>query len=175
MKLDIGCGNYKKEGYIGVDIIKLPRVDIVCDIQKGLPMIESNSVEEIYCSHVLEHILNLEDVMREFHRVLKPDGKLIIRVPHCLSPSAFGDITHCRFFTYETFKSYDASHTKSYYHNFHFKFISSRMQLDRNWHSDNIFHRFIEWLINFKQRRGEKWLKVIPYGYWEIYTVMKKE
>jgi ubiquinone/menaquinone biosynthesis C-methylase UbiE len=175
MKLDIGCGNRKKDGYIGVDIVKTPSVDIVCDIRQGLPMIENNSVDEIYCSHILEHIANLEEVMKEFHRILKSSGSLIIRVPHCFSPSAFGDPTHCRYFTYETFKNYDKNHTKSYYRDFHFNFISSKIQIDHNWHKVNIFDKFLEWLINIKQRRGEKLLKIIPYKYWEVYTVLKKE
>ncbi|MDI6787117.1 MAG: methyltransferase domain-containing protein, partial [Planctomycetota bacterium] len=154
---------------------KLPDVDIVCDIRKGLPMIKSEAVEEIYCSHILEHISNLEEVMREFHRILKTGGRIIIRVPHVWSPSAFGDPTHCRYFTYETFRSYDKNHTKSYYYDFHFRFISSRIRLDRNWHRTNLFDKVLEWLLNIKQRRGEKLLKVIPYGYWEVLTILEKE
>lgn len=175
MKLDIGCGNRKREGYTGMDIANLPGVDIVCDIKQGLPMVKDNSVEEIYCAHVLEHITNMEEVVKEFHRVLKAGGRLIIRVPHCFSPSAFGDPTHCRYFTYETFKNYDKSHTKAYYRDFHFSFVSSRIQIDRNWHKPNLFDRLLEWLINIKQRRGEKFLKIIPYKYWEVYTILQKE
>ncbi|MFA5793686.1 MAG: methyltransferase domain-containing protein [Candidatus Brocadiia bacterium] len=175
MKLDIGCGNKKRDGYTGVDVAKLPGVDIVCDIRQGLPSIKDNSVEEIYCAHVLEHITDLEAVMKEFHRVLSPGGQLIIRVPHCFSPSAFGDPTHCRYFNFETFRNYDRAHTKSYYRDFHFNFKSSRIQVDRNWHKPSLFDSFLEWLLNIKQRRGEKFLKILPYKYWEVYTVLVKE
>lgn len=173
MKLDIGCGKRKRPGYIGVDIIKLPEIDVVCNISKGLPF-ATESIDEIYCAHVLEHISDLESLMKEFHRALKPDKSLIIRVPHCFSPSAFGDPTHCRYFTYETFRNYDKSHTKAYYRNFHFEFVYSRMQVDRNWHKASFLDMILEKLLNIKQRRGEKWLKIIPYKYWEVYTELRK-
>src|SRR3972149_4347712 len=80
MKLDIGCGNRKKEGYIGIDKVKFDCVDIVKDIQKGLPFLD-NVIDEIYCSHCLEHIEDLIFVMNEFYRVLKKEGVLIIEVP----------------------------------------------------------------------------------------------
>ncbi len=173
MKLDIGCGKRKRPGYIGIDISQLPGLDLVNNIKQGLSFAD-NSVDEIYCAHVLEHIADLESVMKEFHRVLKTGASLIIRVPHCFSPSAFGDPTHCRYFTYETFKNFDKKHTKAYYRHFHFEFISSRMQVDRNWHQASWFDVLLEKLINLKQRRGEKWLKVLPYKYWEVATELRK-
>ena len=173
MKLDIGCGNYKKEGYTGVDIIKLPGVDIVCDIKQGMPMIENNSVAEIHCSAVLEHISDLTSVMREFHRVLKPGGTLTVIVPHCFSEMAFRDPTHCRYFTFRTFKYYDKAHSHSYYHDFTFKFISSRIKIARQKHS--LFDKFLEWFINRNQPRGERLLKIIPYRNWLVHTMLRKE
>ncbi len=173
VKLDIGCGNLKKEGYTGVDILKLPGVDIACDIQKGLPMVVSNSVDEIHCSMILEHINDLTTVMREFHRVLKPSGELIIIVPHCFSEMAFRDPTHCRYFTCRTFKYFDKSHSHSYYHDFHFKFISSRIKISRE--KPSLFDRFLEWFINTNQPRGERLLKIIPYRNWIVHSILKKE
>ena len=162
-KLDIGCGKldqfkmqqykrylgtYDPEEYIGVDQVKLPGVDVVCDITQGLPF-EDETVDEIICIHVLEHMQNLESIMKEFHRILKPGGVLRIWVTHCFSPGAFGDSTHVRFFTFETFLNFEAKHSFSYYYGFHFKFIKSRMQLHRRWFKPNIVDRTLEKAINY--------------------------
>lgn len=188
-KLDIGCGkldkvkierykrylgDYHPQEYIGVDRVKLRGVDIVCNITEGLPF-ENETVDEVVCIHILEHVQDLESVMREFHRVLKSEGALKIWVPHCFSPGAFGDSTHCRFFTFETFTQFDKKSTASYYYDFHFKFIKSRMQVLRRWYEPSVLDRFLEKLINWKQRQGERFLKILPYKDWEIYTELRKE
>jgi SAM-dependent methyltransferase len=41
----------------------------------------NNSFDVIYCSHVFEHVIDDRKAMREFHRVLKPDGWAILLVP----------------------------------------------------------------------------------------------
>ena len=186
-KLDIGCGrldelkikrykrylgDYNSEEYIGVDSVDLPGVDIVCDITKGLPF-EDGTIDEIICVHVLEHIRNLRFIMKEFHRILKPGGILRIRVPHCFNPGAFGDSTHCRFFTFETFNQFDKKSPGSYYYDFHFKFIKSRIQVLRRWYRPNPLDKFLEIAINIYQRQGERFLKILPYKDWEVYTELR--
>jgi len=166
--------DYDPQAYIILDRTMLHGVDIVCDITKGLPF-EDESVNEIICIHVLEHIQNLEFVMREFHRILKSEGTLKIWVPHCFSPGAFGDSTHVRFFTFETFTQFDKRSTGSYYYNFHFKFIKSHMQVLRRWYKPNILDKFLEKVINRNQRQGERFLKILPYKDWEVYTELRKE
>jgi predicted SAM-dependent methyltransferase len=189
-KLDIGCGrlnkakiaiyqrylgsDYDPKQYIGVDIVKLPGVDKVCDITKKLPF-KNKSVDEIICIHTLEHVRNLIPVMKEFHRILKPNGILRIWVPHCFSAIAYGLSTHERFFTYETFLQFDKSHPFSYEFGFNFKFIKSQMQLLRRWYQPNLIEQFLEKAINWKQRQGERFLKILPYKDWEVYFELRKE
>ena len=48
MKLDIGCGKNKKEGFTGIDQYDMPGVDIVSDLTKKWP-IDNDSVEEVHC------------------------------------------------------------------------------------------------------------------------------
>jgi predicted SAM-dependent methyltransferase len=187
-RLDIGCGklddpkirryqrylgHYEPQQYIGVDRVKLLGVDIVADITQGLPF-EDETVEEIICIHVLEHIRDLEFVMKEFHRILKAGGVLRVWVPHCFSPGAFGDSTHVRFFTYETLLNFDASHPSSYYYNFHFKCVKNRMQLLRRWYKPNLVERLLEKAVNWRQRQGERFLKILPYKDWEVYFELMK-
>jgi len=108
MKLNLGCGVHKLEGYINID--KDPKVnpDIVRDIEKGLPF-SDNTVEEVYASHFLEHVEDLIFVMEEIYRVCKNGALVKIRVPHGLSGSGMRDPTHVRFFVEESFHYFDRS------------------------------------------------------------------
>lgn len=101
--IELGCGKKKRQGAITVDQIDLPHVDIVADIENGLPFLPDNSVDQIHCRSVLEHIQNFENLMREITRVLKKDGSAHIFVPHFSNPYYYSDYTHKRFFGLYTF------------------------------------------------------------------------
>lgn len=96
MKLDLGCGKNKREGFLGVDAIKFDGVDFVTDLRDKWPW-DDNSVDEVHCSHFLEHFERLERIhfANELYRVLKKDAKAQIIVPHWASNRAYGDMTHC--------------------------------------------------------------------------------
>ena len=81
MNLNIGCGNWRPEGYTTYDMY-----DYTADVQgdaRKLPY-PDNSIEEILASHLLEHFHFREsfDVLSEWKRVLIPGGKLILEVPN---------------------------------------------------------------------------------------------
>ena len=82
MKLHIG-GKEKKEGWSILDIQKKDQeVDFVGDIS-DLSQFKDNSIEEIYASHVVEHIdqKNIKKTLKGIHRVLKAEGKFYVSVP----------------------------------------------------------------------------------------------
>ncbi|EKD96165.1 MAG: hypothetical protein ACD_24C00159G0002 [uncultured bacterium] len=82
IKLDLGCGGRKKNGFIGIDVILGPGVDIEQNLENGIPF-SDKSVAEIFSSHFLEHLSHqsVPYVIKECHRVLVPHGKLTIEVP----------------------------------------------------------------------------------------------
>lgn len=128
IKLDLGCGPRKREGFIGVDAIKFEGVDWRADLKfspwkfagKTMPFgmkksncerviaamsdtlsmawwtLPDNSVNEVHCSHFLEHLTGAERVtfFNELYRVMKKDGKATIIVPSWTSERAYGDPTH---------------------------------------------------------------------------------
>ena len=96
--IELGCGEKRKEGRISIDKVDQPNVDIVADIEEGLPFLPDNSVDELHCRSVLEHIENFEFLMLEIIRVLKPEGKAFIFVPHFSNPYYYSDYTHKRHF-----------------------------------------------------------------------------
>lgn len=105
MKLDIGCGLRKKKGFIGMDII--PEADIQHNLLDFPYPFKESSIEEIYCNHVLEHFREddwmgyneISDIIKEFMRILKPDGKAIIIVPSPQSQDAIRE-THKTVYGY---------------------------------------------------------------------------
>jgi len=102
MKLHLGCGNDKKEGYINCDISKEVNPDMIIDLNENLPF-EDNSVNEIITFHTLEHIKELPKLIGEFKRVCVDGARIKIKVPFYLSHNQFTDPTHVRFFTPWTF------------------------------------------------------------------------
>ncbi len=103
--IDLGCGINKYKGAIGIDFFKMPGVDIVLDIEKSKLPFNNSSVDVVYTSHFLEHISNLDRLINEVYRVLKPKGKFIIKVPHVTSIGAFA-LGHKNFFSYNSFNFY---------------------------------------------------------------------
>ena len=101
--VELGCGPKKKDGRIGVDKVDLSNVDIVADLENGLPFFPDDSVDEIHSRSVFEHIENFENLMKEIVRVLKDNCKAHISVPHFSNPYCYSDYTHRRFFGLYTF------------------------------------------------------------------------
>ena len=57
LRLDLGCGRFKRKGFIGVDIEKFDCVDIVADLNEPLKF-PDDSTDRIFCSHTLENVKN---------------------------------------------------------------------------------------------------------------------
>ena len=79
MKINLGCNDLKLDGFLNIDSDPVVNPDVVADASK-LPF-DDGSVEEIYAGHLLEHFAHYEDVLREWHRVLKTGGKITVTVP----------------------------------------------------------------------------------------------
>lgn len=84
MKLHLGCGSIKLEGYVNIDMVeeKPGIVDRVFDLSKPLDY-PDNSVEEIQAYHLFEHLpfSCIEAVIKSWHRVMKPGAKIMMEMP----------------------------------------------------------------------------------------------
>lgn len=111
LKLNLGCGFKAVAGYVNVDIVQRDGVDLVCDLNELPWPWDENSVEEIMANDALEHLyplgkaegqMNIVAVLKEIHRCLKPDGKLVARIPTTDGPGAWQDPTHVTFWNANT-------------------------------------------------------------------------
>ncbi len=98
LKLNVGGGERPKPGFFNVDVVNLPGVDVLADLNEPLSDLPADSVDEVYTRHTLEHIPRLTELMGELHRVLRPGGRLEVIVPHFSNPYGYSDPTHVRFF-----------------------------------------------------------------------------
>ena len=105
-KLHIGCGRNILDEWINLDLMGLPGVDIIADLDAcmdtPLPL-EDNTIEEFYASHIIEHINNPLAMMEELHRVAKPNAKAIFRCPYGSTDEAFEDPTHVKQYFLNSF------------------------------------------------------------------------
>ncbi|MBF0312061.1 MAG: methyltransferase domain-containing protein [Oligoflexia bacterium] len=81
-KLNIGCGEFKKTGYINLDYFSVTPGDVTHDLDIFPYPFSENQFSIIEARHVLEHLSRPFCVMKELFRITKPEGLLCISVPH---------------------------------------------------------------------------------------------
>lgn len=96
MKLDIACGQNKREGFTGIDIAAGPGVDIVHDLEVFPWPIADSTVTEVHISHYAEHTKDLIAFMNEVWRICESGAKVTIISPYYTSVRAWQDPTHTR-------------------------------------------------------------------------------
>tara|TARA_Y100000310_G_C20634498_1_gene790459 strand:+ start:606 stop:1163 length:558 start_codon:yes stop_codon:yes gene_type:complete len=120
-RLNLGCGEFKKKGYVNVDASKRVNPDVVHNLDKFPYPFKDGEFDLIEADHVIEHLYDPFKVMAELHRILKVGGKLIIRVPHF--SRGFTHPDHKRGFDV-TFPYYFRSDFKGGYTGYSFKLDS---------------------------------------------------
>ena len=142
IRLHLGCGLRKLEGYINCDISKDVNPDIVVDIANLSKKFKPNSVDEILIEHTLEHVKDFEKAMKEMHKVLKPSGRTVIVVPYAGIASAFHPY-HFWYFSKESFDPFHKDDWRRHYYDFHFSKVETKLVFD-SW------MKFISWFANRK-------------------------
>lgn len=126
-KLNLGAGKYIKKGYVNLDCIKLPGVDVVHDLNKYPYPFNDNEFDIVRCVHVLEHLDDIVKPMDEIWRLCKKKGRVIIEVPSFPGLGAVVDPTHKQFYTYGTFDYFTPQSQFGYYSKA--KFIITRRKI----------------------------------------------
>lgn len=117
MKLNLGCGRDKMEGWVNLDrearvepdvVFDLNNLQLINEIKQNqerliLPFL-ANTFDEMLMSHLIEHLPNPLAVMEELWRVAKPGCLFTLRLPYGGSDSAFEDPQHCRQYFLQSFE-----------------------------------------------------------------------
>ena len=100
MKLNLGCGHNKRQGWVNVDHSDTCAPDMVVNLEQTPWPWPDDSVEEVLMSHVLEHLGEQTSVYlsiwRELYRVCKDGARVFIFVPHPRHDDFLADPTHVR-------------------------------------------------------------------------------
>ena len=112
--LDIGCGENKMPGFVGMDARPLPGVEIVHNWNDfPWPLPDESSVTVI-ASHVVEHVNpvdgNFITWMDEVWRISKPGAQFAIATPHGYSMGYLQDPSHCNPCNEATWAYFDPGH-----------------------------------------------------------------
>jgi len=185
-KLDIGCGVRKKPGFIGIDFMDFPDVDINLDVTKHPLPFRDDFISEVWSNHFLEH-LTIEEVcklMQEIHRVCKNGALVEIRVPHFSGLTNFYEF-HKTSFRYNSFSEFIVNGWGMFRFKTQFELLSTKLNLVNRqspklrpytkWH---LWNYPMEWLANKFPLTYELtgWHCLFPA--WEIqfrFKVVKKE
>lgn len=81
-KLNLGSGEFLKEGFVNVDYYSVTKPDVSHDLSKFPYPFDDNYFDWVESDHCLEHLPNPFAVMKEIHRITKPGATIIIKVPH---------------------------------------------------------------------------------------------
>ncbi len=81
MKINLGCGPFKKPGFVNCDYDNTYDPDMVFDADKGLPF-KDNSVDYFYAGWSFEHLGNIANLMSEIRRVCKNGAIVDIYTTH---------------------------------------------------------------------------------------------
>lgn len=108
MKLYIGAGKDRKEGYIHADIVGFPGIDKVFDATKEWPF-PNDTLDQVYSQDFLEHIdpTKKVHVINEIWRVLKPEGIMEHYIPNAGSRNDFGSPSHLSHWNLQQFEHFD--------------------------------------------------------------------
>ena len=108
MRLYLGSGKHRIEGFTHLDKVQFDGIDIVADVTKGIPL-EDNSVDQVYSQDFMEHLPTESKVfvINEIWRVLKNGGTMEHYIPNAGSRNDFGSPSHLSHWNLQQFEHFD--------------------------------------------------------------------
>ena len=115
MKLNLGCGSDLRPGWVNVDIIQMPGVEVVCDLNERWPW-GDNEVEQVWASDVFEHLRDKMHTMEEMWRVCQHGAICEVETPNMVyNPAGWSDPTHRTCWHPENMDYFRPGHPWYYY------------------------------------------------------------
>lgn len=103
MKLNLGAGSRPEQGYVNVDQVALPGIEVVHDLNVAPWPWDDGTAFEVKAEDVFEHVDDPLLFMAELWRVLAVNAEVWIHTSYHGEVGSFTDPTHKRFCTLNTF------------------------------------------------------------------------
>jgi SAM-dependent methyltransferase len=113
VKLNLGCGNKQRDGFLGVDRYPCDAANLICDVSRTLPF-QDDSIDEVYMDNLIEHVHDIPTLMREVVRVSRHGARILIITPHFSSLASWRDPTHVHHLSYFSFDYFEKSSAMHY-------------------------------------------------------------
>jgi len=127
--LNVGCGDKKQPGETGIDIVGLPGVDYVYDLNCIPWPFKDNSFDKVVMNNIIEHLDDTIGVMGEVFRILRPGGIVHIETVYWNHKYTWSDPQHKHAFT-EISWEFFIGKRKEYYTDYRFDMVSFVWQYD---------------------------------------------
>ncbi len=131
--LDMGCGRNKHPGAVGMDRVNLPEVDLVHNLNQIPYPIKDNFFDEVYATHVIEHMDSVLAVMEEIHRICRPHARVTLITPHHTDSISWQDPTHQWHLNSYSFNYFEPSYHTNHYTQARFKIIRKELEMASIW------------------------------------------
>ncbi|HEY6807035.1 MAG TPA: class I SAM-dependent methyltransferase [Pyrinomonadaceae bacterium] len=146
--LDVGCGQNKFAGAVGIDSNPRSHADVIHDLGVFPYPFENDQFDLIISRHVIEHVPDVMGFVTELHRITKPGGRLRIVTPHYSNPDWATDPTHRNHFNSYSFTCFMPKETPfPFYTEAELRKVSTHVSLANLWRALGM-----EWFVNLDQR-----------------------
>jgi len=134
MKINLGSGYDNRSDCLNIDNNVRTLPDILLDVDTEILPFNDGSVDEVLAYNILEHLINLEEVLEDIHAVMKKGAVLKIIVPYKDSQLA---LNHVREFDENCFKGWDKQWYESKEgigkHQYKFNFKTIKIEVRGHW------------------------------------------
>ncbi len=157
--LDVGCGINKYPGSIGIDRNPRSKADVLCDLDHIPYPFATSSFDQVRAIHFIEHSIDVVRTLEEFHRLVRPGGRIVVVTPHYTDFSSFCDPTHRWHLNSFSFRYFGQDHGGfGYYSAARLREISVRVKLLALWRALGF-----EFLVNRSPRFRRFWEYYLCY------------
>ena len=131
--LDVGCGAAKKPGAIGIDVMAVPGVDVVHNLNSYPWPFEDNEFHRILFTGSLECLDQVVKAMEEAHRIVQPGGHVEIYTTHFAASNSYWDPLQKWHFSYYTFDYFLQDFVYPVYTQRKYRMIRKEFIFHRKW------------------------------------------
>jgi len=181
--LELGSGLAKQIlEAITVDMLNIEGSHVVCNLDEGLTFLKDNSIDAIYSFHFLEHVKNVNLMMKEIYWVLKKGDKNIGADHYFANPYFYNDPTHKTTFGLYTFSyfsksSYFKRGVPAFYNDVNFQISRIEYRFRSKFFIRHWIKNFFEKLFNsnkyMKEFYDEQLCYLLPV--YELYFELEKK